>query len=165
MTRFAIHLETGVVVAITPETKNNYLYQEIEPEVAKAIQEKRVSAQWVIDQIVSKMPRQTLREKVKLEGSLNVRSIDFGLREAARAAVDLGEENAVHIDLPPAAGEGAAPSAPSGEGAAPSAPAPDPAPAPAPASPEAAAPSAAPAAPAASAAPAAPDDDLPPVNI
>ena len=29
--RFAIHMESGVVVALTSETKGNYLYQEITP--------------------------------------------------------------------------------------------------------------------------------------
>lgn len=100
MTRFAIHLETGVVVAITPETKGNYLYQEIKPKVAMAIRDGKVTPQWVIDQIVAKMPRATLREKVALEGVLNVRSIDFGLREAARASADLGEDRSIDIELP-----------------------------------------------------------------
>ena len=100
MTRFAIHLETGVVVAITSETKNNYLYQEIEPEIAFAIRDGKVTPKWVIDKIVEKMPRSTLREKVQLEAQLNVRSIDFGLRVAARASADLGENKAVHIELP-----------------------------------------------------------------
>lgn len=100
MTRFAIHLETGVVVAITPETKGNYLYQEIKPKVAIAIRDGKVTPEWVIEQILAKMPRTTLREKVKLEGSLNVRSIDFGLREAARASADLGDDRSIDIELP-----------------------------------------------------------------
>ena len=101
--RFAIHLESGVVVALTSETKENYLYQEITPKVARAIAEKKVSAKWVIDQIMAKMPRSQLREKLKLESKLNVRQVDFGLKEAARASADLGEENAIDIELP---GEG-----------------------------------------------------------
>lgn len=101
--RFAIHMESGVVVALTSETKGNYLYQEITPKVARAIADKKVSPQWVIDQIMAKMPRSQLRDKLKLEAQLNVRQVDFGLRDAARASADLGEENAIDISLP---GEG-----------------------------------------------------------
>ena len=101
--RFAIHMESGVVVALTSETKGNYLYQEITPKVARAIADKKVSPQWVIEQIMAKMPRSQLREKLKLEAQLNVRQVDFGLRDAARASADLGEENAIDISLP---GEG-----------------------------------------------------------
>lgn len=101
--RFAIHMESRVVVALTSETKGNYLYQEITPKVARAIADKKVSPQWVIDQIMAKMPRSQLREKLKLEAQLNVRQVDFGLRDAARASADLGEENAIDISLP---GEG-----------------------------------------------------------
>jgi hypothetical protein len=101
--RFAIHMESGVVVALTSETKGNYLYQEITPKIARAIADKKVSPQWVIDQIMAKMPRSQLRDKLKLEAQLNVRQVDFGLRDAARASADLGEENAIDIPLP---GEG-----------------------------------------------------------
>ena len=101
--RFAIHMESGVVVALTSETKGNYLYQEITPKIARAVAEKKVTPQWVIDRIMEKMPRSQLRDKLKLEAQLNVRQVDFGLREAARASADLGEENAIDIDLP---GEG-----------------------------------------------------------
>lgn len=101
--RFAIHMESGVVVALTSETKGNYLYQEITPKVARAIADKKVSPQWVIDQIMAKMPRSQLRDKLKLEAQLNVRQVDFGLRDAARASADLGEGNAIDIELP---GEG-----------------------------------------------------------
>ena len=52
---------------------------------------------------MAKMPRSQLREKLKLEAQLNVRQVDFGLRDAARASADLGEENAIDISLP---GEG-----------------------------------------------------------
>ena len=31
-TRYAIHMETGVIVPMTAETLNNYIYQEIDPE-------------------------------------------------------------------------------------------------------------------------------------
>ena len=101
--RFAIHMESGVVVALTSETKGNYLYQEITPKIARAVAEKKVTPQWVTDRIMEKMPRSQLRDKLKLEAQLNVRQVDFGLREAARASADLGEENAIDIDLP---GEG-----------------------------------------------------------
>ena len=101
--RFAIHMESGVVVALTSETQSNYLYQEITPKIARAIADKKVTPQWVIDQIMAKMPRSQLREKLKLEAQLNVRQVDFGLREAARASADLGEEHAIDIELP---GEG-----------------------------------------------------------
>jgi len=99
-TRYAIHMETGVVIPMTAETVNNYLYQEIEPEVAFMVDRGELDPKYVIGEIERQLPKTTLRDKVKLVAKLNVRQSDFGLAEAARAGVDLGESRVVKISLP-----------------------------------------------------------------
>lgn len=100
MARYAINMETGVVVGMTSETLGNYVYQEIEPRVALAIENGRISPKSVIDQIMDQMPRTGLREKIAQVARQNVRQSDFGLKEAARASVDMGPSRVVKVQLP-----------------------------------------------------------------
>lgn len=99
-TRYAIHMETGVVVPMTSETLENYLYQEIDPRVAFLVDSGKLDAQYVIEQIEKQLPKQSMRDKLKQIARLNVRQSDFGLKEAARSAVDMGESRVVDIPLP-----------------------------------------------------------------
>ena len=99
-TRYAIHMETGVIVPMTSETLENYIYQEIEPDVALMVDRGELDAKYVIEQIEKQLPKTSLRDKLKLVSKQNVRQSDFGLKEAARAAVDMGESRVVKIPLP-----------------------------------------------------------------
>ena len=99
-TRYAIHMETGVIVPMTSETQNNYLYQEIEAKIAHMVDRGELDAKYVIEQIEKQLPKTSLRDKLKLVAKLNVRQTDFGLKEAARSAVEVGESRVVKIDLP-----------------------------------------------------------------
>lgn len=99
-TRYAIHMETGVIIPMTSETQNNYLYQEIEAKIAHMVDRGELDAKYVIEQIEKQLPKQSLREKLKLVAKLNVRQADFGLKEAALAAVEIGESKVIKIDLP-----------------------------------------------------------------
>lgn len=114
-TRYAIHMETGVVVPMTSETLDNYIYQEIEPKIAHMVDRGELDAKYVIEQIEKQLPKQTMREKLRLVAKQNVRQSDFGLKEAARAAVEIGESKVVKIALPKKASksssEGSAPDA------------------------------------------------------
>jgi len=115
-TRYAIHMETGVIVPMTSETLENYIYQEIEPNVALMVDRGELDAKYVIEQIEKQLPKTSLRDKLKLVSKQNVRQSDFGLKEAARAAVDMGESRVVKIPLPkadnPKPGKKPAPKAP-----------------------------------------------------
>ncbi|MBO7688627.1 MAG: hypothetical protein J6V72_19775 [Kiritimatiellae bacterium] len=99
-TRYAINMEDGRVVPMTAQTLNNYVYQEIEPEVAFMIDRGEVDPKDVIDQITAQLPKETLRDKLKKVARQNVRQADFGLREAARASVDMGESKVVKVKVP-----------------------------------------------------------------
>lgn len=99
-TRYAIHMETGVIVPMTAETPENYIYQEIEPKIAYMVDRGELDAKYVIEQIEKQLPKTSLRDKLKLIAKQNVRRADFGLKEAARAAVDIGESRVVKISLP-----------------------------------------------------------------
>ena len=101
--RYAIHMETGVIVPMTSETLDNYIYQEIEPDVAFMVDRGELDPKYVIEQIEKQLPKVSLREKLKLVAKQNVRQSDFGLKEAARAAVDMGESKVVKIPLPKSA--------------------------------------------------------------
>lgn len=99
-TRYAIHMETGVIVPMTAETLNNYIYQEIDPEVAFLVDSGKLDPKYVIEQIEKQLPKESLREKLKKVARQNVRQSDFGLKEAARASVDIGESKVVKIQIP-----------------------------------------------------------------
>ena len=107
-TRYAINMEDGRVVPMTSETLKNYVYQEIEPEVAVMLDRGEIDSKDVIEQITAQLPKETMREKLKKVAQQNVRQQDFGLKEAARAAVDMGESKVVKIDLPKEKGAKAA---------------------------------------------------------
>ena len=99
-TRYAIHMESGVIIPMTSETQNNYLYQEIEAKIAHMVDSGEIDAKYVIGQIERQLPKQSMRDKLKLVAKLNVRQTDFGLKEAARAVVEIGESKVIKIDLP-----------------------------------------------------------------
>lgn len=99
-TRYAINMDDGRVVPMTAETLKNYVYQEIEPDVAVALDRGEIDPKYVIEQITAQLPKETMREKLKKVSMQNVRQRDFGLKEAARAAVDMGESKVMKVELP-----------------------------------------------------------------
>jgi hypothetical protein len=98
--RYAINMDDGRIVPMTSETLNNYIYQEIDAEVAVMVDKGELDAKYVIGEIQKKLPKETLRQQLAKVAKQNVRQADFGLKEAARASVDMGESKVVKIDLP-----------------------------------------------------------------
>lgn len=98
--RYAINMDDGRIVPMTSETLNNYIYQEIDAEVAVMVDKGELDAKYVIGEIQKKLPKETLRQQLAKVARQNVRQADFGLKEAARASVDMGESKVVKIDLP-----------------------------------------------------------------
>jgi hypothetical protein len=98
--RYAINMDDGRIVPMTSETLNNYIYQEIDAEVAVMVDKGELDAKYVIGEIQKKLPKETLRQQLAKVAKQNVRQADFGLKEAARASVDMGESKIVKIDLP-----------------------------------------------------------------
>jgi hypothetical protein len=98
--RYAINMDDGRIVPMTSETLNNYIYQEIDAEVAVMVDKGELDAEYVIGEIQKKLPKETLRQQLAKVAKQNVRQADFGLKEAARASVDMGESKVVKIDLP-----------------------------------------------------------------
>lgn len=98
--RYAINMDDGRIVPMTSETLNNYIYQEIDAEVAVMVDKGELDAKYVIGEIQKKLPKEILRQQLAKVAKQNVRQADFGLKEAARASVDMGESKVVKIDLP-----------------------------------------------------------------
>lgn len=98
--RYAINMDDGRIVPMTSETLNNYIYKEIDAEVAVMVDKGELDAMYVVGEIQKKLPKETLRQQLAKVAKQNVRQADFGLKEAARASVDMGESKVVKIDLP-----------------------------------------------------------------
>lgn len=93
-------MNDGRIVPMTSETLNNYVYQEISEKIALMVDRGELDAQYVINEVQKKLPQDSLNDLLTKLAKQNVRRTDFGLKEAARAAVDMGESREIEIDLP-----------------------------------------------------------------
>lgn len=120
--RYFIHVDNKSVVPWTSEVEGNYKFKEITVKVAMAIENGKISADEVVEQVMKQIKPATLEQMLDAKLRMNVREGELNLESQIRednTQHDTGEAKPFEVNIPDDnGGEQAAGDAPSGEQAA-----------------------------------------------
>lgn len=104
--RYFIHIENKSVVPWTSEIEDNYKFKEITLKIAMAIENGKISADEVVEQIMKQIKPGTLEQMLDAKLKMNVREGELNLEQQVRddnTQKDTGEAKPFDINL---SGEG-----------------------------------------------------------
>ena len=101
--RYFIHIDNKSVIPWTSEVEDNYKFKEITAKIAMAIENGKISADEVVEQITKQIKPGTLEQMLDAKLKMNVREGNLNLESQIKednTQKDIGEPDPFNITIP-----------------------------------------------------------------